>query len=275
MLRPSFPPRVLRFGFPFPPPGPSWCGFPGFAGTMRSSDSLPPIPPHFVSFAWRYHAALAVSLPDMSSALSRGLELVQPGLLPASRRGNDRASQVPGRPQCVRALLSDPNEVECPRQSGSLDVAFRNSNNVGLRHFDNYGAQSHGPHARCLRFAARVTPEPRKTRFRLVASHYRAGLATCWVALKVSAFYIGFPLLQALPGALEFCLPTGRRSGLQPEADDRPASPSLACRAYRAPCAPQRRSEPDDSRVGMEPVRREGTEDLPPAAARRAALAAH
>ena len=34
---------------------------------------------------------------------------------------------------------------------------------------------------RCLRLAARVTPRPRKTRFRLVASLSRAGLATCRV----------------------------------------------------------------------------------------------
>ncbi len=34
---------------------------------------------------------------------------------------------------------------------------------------------------RCLRFAARVTPRPRKTRFRLVANLGRAGLHTCRV----------------------------------------------------------------------------------------------
>jgi hypothetical protein len=32
------------------------------------------------------------------------------------------------------------------------------------------GAQSRGPRARCLRFAARVAPAPRKTRFRWRAS---------------------------------------------------------------------------------------------------------
>ncbi len=30
-------------------------GFPCFAGTMGCSETLPPISPHFVAFAWRYH----------------------------------------------------------------------------------------------------------------------------------------------------------------------------------------------------------------------------
>ena len=41
-----------------------------------------------------------------------------------------------------------------------------------------YEAQSHGSRAPCVRFAARVTPAPRNTRFRLVASLCRAGLGT-------------------------------------------------------------------------------------------------
>jgi len=35
-----------------------------------------------------------------------------------------------------------------------------------------FGVPSHGPHARCLRFAARVAPAPRKTRFRLVGQTF-------------------------------------------------------------------------------------------------------
>src|ERR1700677_49529 len=43
MFLTSFPPAVLCFGAPFPPPGPQ-VGFPGFIGTMRRSDFLPPFP---------------------------------------------------------------------------------------------------------------------------------------------------------------------------------------------------------------------------------------
>jgi hypothetical protein len=45
-------------------------------------------------------------------------------------------------------------------------VAFRLFNGVGLRENRNFGAQSHGPFTRCLRFAGWVAP-PRKIRFRM------------------------------------------------------------------------------------------------------------
>jgi hypothetical protein len=51
---------------------------------------------------------------------------------------------------------------------------------------DDFGAELHGFRTRCLRFAARVTPAPRKTRFRLVASLYRAGFVSRWALLSVS-----------------------------------------------------------------------------------------
>ena len=38
-------------------------GSPGFHGTMRCCDSLPPISPRFVSFAWRYHRCVRGSSP--------------------------------------------------------------------------------------------------------------------------------------------------------------------------------------------------------------------
>ena len=47
-----------------------------------------------------------------------------------------------------------------------------------------FGAQSHGLCTRCLRFAGRITPPPRKTRFRLLATLYRTGLATRRVPTK-------------------------------------------------------------------------------------------
>src|SRR5882724_3683670 len=64
-----------------------------------------------------------------------------------------------------------------------------------------FGAQSHGLRTRCLRFAARVSPGPRKTRFRLGAGLGRTGLATRKVPGEVSALLHGFLLTQASPGA--------------------------------------------------------------------------
>jgi len=89
-----------------------------------------------------------------------------------------------------------------------------------------FEAQWHGLHARCLRFAAGVTPEPRKTRFRLVASLYPGGvdypqdpyrrvlpLIKSWILLR-----------QALPGAHPSGVGHAAHSGsLQPR--DTPPAP--------------------------------------------------
>ena len=53
----------------------------------------------------------------------------------------------------------------------------------GLPHV-SFGAQSHSFSTRYLRFAVAVTRRPRKTRFRLPARLYRAGLATRRVPLR-------------------------------------------------------------------------------------------
>ena len=49
------------------------------------------------------------------------------------------------------------------------DVAFRNFDYVGSRDWNAFEAQSHGLHTPCVRFAGRVAPPPRNTRFRLSA----------------------------------------------------------------------------------------------------------
>jgi len=52
----------------------------------------------------------------------------------------------------------------------ALRRAFRSSEVVGSHGDQDYGAQSRSLQTRCLRFAGRVTPPPRKTRFGPVAS---------------------------------------------------------------------------------------------------------
>lgn len=90
--------------------------------------------------------------------------------LPASSRGDDRASQVPGEPQYEHAPLFDPGGTSGPGRSRYADVAFRVNDTVGSHKYKPFGALSRGLPTRCLRFAARVTPRPRKTRFRPSAS---------------------------------------------------------------------------------------------------------
>ena len=98
-----------------------------------------------------------------------GLELVTRG----SRRGI--AEKMEGPPRFLgdlreRALFSDPGGIAGARPWRRRDAAFRCVNDVGSREDVDFGAQWHGPLTRCLRFAARVTPAPRKTRSRLLAS---------------------------------------------------------------------------------------------------------
>src|SRR4051794_38709600 len=67
-----------------------------------------------------------------------------------------------------------------------------------------FGAQSHGPLTRCLRFAAPVTRTPRKTRSRLLACSAGRGWLPARSRRKVSAVASPFPKL--FPGALNAIL---------------------------------------------------------------------
>ena len=73
-------------------------------------DSRPPVPPHFVSFAWRYPRCIRSSLPRWPDAASAGLGtwFTRPPTWPTCSEGDDRASHVPGEPSCAYALLYDP-----------------------------------------------------------------------------------------------------------------------------------------------------------------------
>jgi hypothetical protein len=79
--------RFSRFGAPglFPfngstmryllsSPGSLRDWFPWFPGSMKYSDSLPPLAPRFVSFAWRYHSVRLCSLLPFGPTPAGGLE---------------------------------------------------------------------------------------------------------------------------------------------------------------------------------------------------------
>ena len=87
-----------------------------------------------------------------------------------------------GNPACALALLSDPGRTHASghamRRRGPRSVHHEGSR---IRTFE---AQSHGFGTGCLRFAGRVAPTPRKTRFRLLAKLFRTGLITRRVPSK-------------------------------------------------------------------------------------------
>lgn len=173
MHSPCFPPTVHDSAPPSLHRVPSGYEFPCFAGTMRCSDTLPSIPPHFVSFAWRYPCCTRSSLP------SRRVRQDGPGVdHPVPRPG--LAVETAGSPR----FLENPSvHTPCsptpagPNTPGQYGVSARpphSDNSVGS-HDGSFGAQSHGFWTRCLRFVLRVAPARRKTRFRLPAKLYRTG----------------------------------------------------------------------------------------------------
>ena len=135
---------------------------------------------------------------DSPSSRLPGLRCLRPGIPPMRsvvRSRQDRAPLPPGRgcflsrlPQPVifggkrwdlpsswgtpmpHAPLSDPGGTLKPGHLRLSDAAFRYLDGVGFHNSVISGLYHAACHAPCLRFAARVTPAPRKTRFRLLAS---------------------------------------------------------------------------------------------------------
>jgi hypothetical protein len=108
--------------------------------------------------------------------------------------GADEISQVPGEPSAH--VPRSPTPVGPPRSFEPFGLAallflwrwclprLRRRRRPPRSPF---GAQSRGPYARCLRFAATVTRAPRKTRFRLVVHLGRSGFAPAGSLREVSA----------------------------------------------------------------------------------------
>ena len=177
MSSPPFPSTVPSHDIPFPPQGLLGVGFPCFNGTMECSDSRSFVPTRFVSFACRYHPRSCTSLPPMTRATSKGRGLLLFASLSPRRLfsdGNDRASQVPGEPLWACPVLKTPagpsRQALAARRCGLPPLEQRR-----LPQFASFEARWHGPPTRCLRFAGRITPPPRKTRFRLSATLCRTG----------------------------------------------------------------------------------------------------
>ena len=108
----------------FPPRGPAGCRSPASAVLSRHCDFLPPVPPHFVAFAWRYHGRTASFAPPVYPVRPGGLELFARYLPPGICRGDDRISQVPGEPPLsVCPCSSTPVGLLAPNPLQSSSVA--------------------------------------------------------------------------------------------------------------------------------------------------------
>ena len=91
-------------------------GSPASSVPLRGSDSLTPVPPRFVTFAWRY-LCCALS-PVLTAALGRFRCSEGPSLIRFFSRGDVRVSQVPGgSPVPTRPALR-PRWASEPRHCG-------------------------------------------------------------------------------------------------------------------------------------------------------------
>jgi len=97
--------------------------------------------------------------------------------------GDDRISYVPGEPPLCSCPALRPRQDQRTRPSRCVGAApdLSTTEAPALCAFE---AQSHGFGTGCLRFAGRVAPTPRKTRFRLLAKLFRTGLTTRRVPSK-------------------------------------------------------------------------------------------
>jgi hypothetical protein len=114
----------------FPPLAPTGCCSPASSVLSRRYDFLPLIPPHFVSFAWRYLGRTRLSSLPGGRVRRQGLELLTRCLQPGRCRGNDRSSQVPGESQLsVCTCSSDAGRTACTRpwRCSSVALGFCNA----------------------------------------------------------------------------------------------------------------------------------------------------
>ena len=179
---------------PAPPSldGVLWGEFPRFAGTMQCSDSLPPIRPRFVAFAWPYRAGLAIRSPARASPPAGVSAFVHPVALPGLGAETSGPPGFLGSPTARMPRSSTAAERDAPCHRATSLAAFRFLDGVGLREPLAYAALSRGLRAPCVRFAAPVTRTPRNTRFPLLARLCGAS-STRWAPQR------GFRLCHSLP----------------------------------------------------------------------------
>ena len=175
-------------------------GFPCFTGTMGCSESLPPFPPHFVAFAWRYHVcdALFRVRPLAAPAAPRHTG-GEPGVycagcpIPARNVETTGLPRFLGNPNVDMPCSSTPAGPAGPGQFSPADAAFRSRNGVGSRD----GIILSGLiHTACPLAVYASQPRSPSDHARLASGCWplcRAGLDTRWVPLQGLAFHIAPP----------------------------------------------------------------------------------
>ena len=95
-----FPRSILPADASLPSPGSSGASSPDSTVLSKRYDFLPPFPPCFVAFAWRYHGSTRLGFaPAAGECAAVGPGVGHPVSPAGNFRGDDRISQVPGEPR--------------------------------------------------------------------------------------------------------------------------------------------------------------------------------
>ncbi len=162
---------------PFPPPGPCGTGSPASPVLRRSSDSLPPIPTPFVSSGAGTTVRSQLSLPSANRACSDGPGLGSPGRpLPGSLTVETTGSRRFLRDPNVHAPCS-PTPVGPPCQAiAALRCCRRTVRRQRLPRSEQFRGSITRPMYSLPTLRQPGYPDPRKTRFWLLARLCQAGL---------------------------------------------------------------------------------------------------
>src|SRR6266542_3172269 len=188
--------RGASDGIPLPSTGSPRQDFSGFSGTTEmlqdpaASPTELPLRPAVPPLALLVLLPPAAKLPPPA-----GQELFflrcSPDSLGWKRQGVPGSWETP-MPACP--ALRPRWNLSARLSSAPRCCLPRKRDGVGFHHRSHFGAQSRSLRARCLRLAARLSPQPRKTRFRLAANLCRAGTLTRRASQEgskmSSAFYI-------------------------------------------------------------------------------------
>jgi hypothetical protein len=207
--------------------------FAGFTGTTRTLRLLLPVPPSLRTSGGTTAAPALRS--DPSQAHDRSARRIGGRLLRGRKNVSveaDRSPRFPGNPvggplgSSTPAGPSTPGRYGVPTRPPPVTRTWAPATSK----LSGLNRQAQPP--RCLRFAARVSPGPRKTRFRLLAGLYRAGLVTRRVPTKGFRGVIttSHPPFLSLPGATS-PLPRACDTPNTPDDTSRPASMPLRLRS--------------------------------------------
>ncbi len=133
---------------------------------MGDSDSCTTFAPCFddpslgATTAWARSSLLAAREPRRTAGLGL-VARIPVRLVHKERCRSPRFLEDP----CRHAVFCGPRRSRSAMVVGAAGVAYRRKESVGLLVFCLSGLNHTARRARCLRFAARVTPRPRKTRF--------------------------------------------------------------------------------------------------------------